>query len=229
VPRRGILTRSRFGASATAPALRTFNASLSSGTENPLSEGGVWVNGGTVGGSWYNFRKSGGKCWGLQVLDERDATALVAGGTWATTPWSNRQYATATVYIDGNPSAYLPELELRLRSNISSGFNNGYEIDWPIAGGLQIVRWNGGAGSYNILQGGYSSPAFTTGDVVYAEIVGNIITAKVNGTTVATLDVSLFDGSVIANGSPGMGHNHVGAIDGSEALYGFTAFAAGEL
>jgi hypothetical protein len=203
-------------------AVRTYSTSCS-GVENPLSESGNWLNGGTDGIDWANFRKNNGQCWGLQTVDERDATALVKG------PWIGNQYAQATAYLNSPNFSVLPELELRLRSNISANVNSGYEIDFFLGGNIQVVRWNGSAGDFDRIGSAFVTPALNNGDVLYAQIVGNIITIKVNGATIGTIDVSSIGGTVYNTGLPGIGHNHVGALDGTEALYGFTAFTCGEL
>src|SRR5437879_2900763 len=48
-------------------------------TENPISEGGRWLNGGTVGLDWTNFRTTSNKAYGLEVGTNGydDSTAIL--------------------------------------------------------------------------------------------------------------------------------------------------------
>src|ERR1700704_5961227 len=62
-------------------------------TENPISEGGRWINGGLLGLDWTNVSTTPGLAIGHQVgANFTDATALLAGA------WGPDQMATATVY-----------------------------------------------------------------------------------------------------------------------------------
>src|SRR5437867_1620505 len=45
------------------PVGQTYSTDFA-GTENPLSEGGAWTNGGATGGDWQNVRKSNGAAYG---------------------------------------------------------------------------------------------------------------------------------------------------------------------
>ena len=98
-------------------------------TENPISEGGRWINGGTVGLDWTNVRTSPGKAYGTQSgASYTDSTALLTGS------WGNDQQVTATVYATTPPAENCyPEVELRLRSAISAHQNRGYEIGWMVS------------------------------------------------------------------------------------------------
>ena len=79
------------------------------------------------------------------------------------------------------------------------------------------------------------SPTFGTqyavanGDVVSAKIVGNIITAYINGVQKATVDITSFGGTVYTTGNPGMGFNlknSVGGCPGTNGNYGLTKYTA---
>ena len=86
---------------------------------------------------------------------------------------------------------------------------------------VQIVRWNGPLGSFTLLDArGGSAYGIRTGDVVKATIVGNVITAYING--VQKLQVT--DGTY-TTGSPGMGF-YLQNATGKNSDYGFTSFSA---
>src|SRR5258706_9797571 len=61
--------------------------------ENPISESGNWVNGGTIGIDWTNVSTASGVAIGHQVgVSYSDATALLTG------EWASDQAAKAVVY-----------------------------------------------------------------------------------------------------------------------------------
>src|SRR5438874_4698763 len=60
-----------------------------SATENPISEGGKWINGGTTGRDWGNVQSTPGLAFGTMVSSAPpydDSTAVLAG-TWDRTRW----------------------------------------------------------------------------------------------------------------------------------------------
>src|ERR1035438_4153195 len=63
--------------------------------ENPISQGGNWINGKANGLDWSDVRTTGGMAIGTQVGNEgsdNDSTALLTG------TWGPNQTASATVY-----------------------------------------------------------------------------------------------------------------------------------
>lgn len=206
-------------------------------TENPISESSNWINGGTTGLDWTNMRTTGGNAIGTQSgASYTDSTAVLTG-TWAAT-----QSATATVFRGASDDNCYEEVELRLRSTVTAHVNKGYEISWKMQNAsanayLIVVRWNGAFTSFNYLDppnfdgGTYrgSSYAISNGDVVSASITGNIITAKINGVTKATVDVTAVGGTVWSSGNPGMGMNLEAGnpgCSGHNGDYGFTDYSA---
>ena len=151
-------------------------------TENPVSEGGQWINGKTVGVDWSDIATSPGLACGLESGLESgsrgydDAAALLNG------KWGPDQTAEATVHsVNQNDEVY-EEVELRLRSSLSAHRATGYEINFRCSKTTkaysEIVRWNGPLGSFTYLsQRSGSQYGVTNGDVVKATIVGNVITA----------------------------------------------------
>jgi hypothetical protein len=187
-------------------------------TENPVSEGGVWINGKTTGLDWADVATTPGRAYGLQPGNSpnpyNDATAVLTG------TWSHDQQASATVYVVSAPSPFA-EVELRLRTSISAHSITGYEFNCsvvPSDGYMQIVRWNGPLGSFTLLDS--RAGGCTQGDVLSATAVGTRLSIAKNGVTV----FSVTDGT-FSVGSPGVGvflQNQTGI----NANYGFTQFAA---
>jgi hypothetical protein len=189
-------------------------------TENPISEGGRWMNGGTVALDWGNFLTTGGHA--ISAFDTSgygDPTAILTG------TWAPNQTAEGTVYAGSASGGAWPEVEMRLRFSLSAHRAAGYEITFSVLGGTHgayaiIVRWNGALNDFTYLsQLSGSQYAVTTGDVIKATIVGNVITAYKNGVQMGQVTDSTY-----ATGNPGMGVNG-GSGNGS---YGFSSFTASD-
>src|SRR5262249_12634049 len=189
--------------------------------ETRVSEGVRWINAGTDGIDWGNVNTTPGYAVGVTGPSGfADATALLTG------TWGPDQTAQATVRVGGAVSNY-PEVELRLRSSISAHVNNGYEITESVAGAghdyLIIVRWNGPLSDFTYLTvtnpGNYSGPySVTTGDVVKATIVGNVISAYKNGVLIGQATDNTY-----ASGNPGFGFN-----TGVNGDYGYINYSASD-
>ena len=191
-------------------------------TEDPISEGGRWINGQVAGLDWKNVRTTPGLAFGADssgTPNYNDPTALLSG------TWGPNQTAQATVYsMNQKTGNVYEEVELRLRSTITAHSITGYEIlfrcnhdgTWY----TDIVRWNGPLGNFTSLRHVTSGPGIFNGDVVKATIVGNTITAYINGVQVNQVADSTF-----AGGSPGMGFYLSGA-PGLNGEFGLTTFAA---
>lgn len=181
-------------------------------TENPISEGGMWINGATDGLDWGNVSTTPGQTHPHPgTARYADATALLKG------TWGPNQTAQGTVWV-GNAFNY-PEVEIRLRSTISKNVCNGYEITFSLAPNsyLIIVRWNGPLANYTMLAdlkgSKYQAKA---GDVVKATIEGNVIKAYKNGQLMGQATDSTY-----TSGNPGMGFNEQDNGD-----YGYINFMA---
>ncbi len=193
-------------------------------TENPISEAGVWRNGGTTGLDWTNIRTTPGKAFGTQagnsVATYDDSIAVLNG---AFTP---DQQASGTVFNTRVAPAgdYSGEVEVLLRFAVSGHSARGYEINFSTKPGtnyVTIVRWNGPVGSFTPLV--QTQPSYvTTGAVVSGKIVGNVITGYINGVQVIQATDNTF-----ATGNPGMGF-YVRNISqaGDITKYGFTSYTA---
>lgn len=182
--------------------------------EDPISEGGRWINGKTVGLDWGYISTTPGLAIGHAGPKRfADATALLTGD------WGPTQTAEAVVF---RKAVYrYPEVSLRLRSDLSLHNCSGYEISNSLKNDesayLIIVRWNGPLADFTYLANLHGKQyGVTTGDVVKATIVGNVITAYKNGVKLGQVTDNTY-----ITGRPGMGFN-----EGKNGDYGITSFTA---
>ena len=193
-------------------------------TENPISEGGNWINGQTDGLDWHDMSTTPGLAIGHQSGSSyTDGTALLTGS------WGPTQTVEAVVHAANPKDSCYQEVELRLRSTLTPHSCTGYEISFKATktsgAYLIIVRWNGPIGDFTYLVNTAGAQyGVTEGDVVKATIVGNVITAYLNGTAVGTAIDATY-----ATGNPGMGMNlETGDASciGTNGDYGFKHFTA---
>jgi hypothetical protein len=165
-----------------------FNYStLFPGSENPVSESNLWLNGKTDGRDWADCQTIGGRIIGTNYNPNAsggpydDAVGLISG------TYGADQEMIATVYTESQQTAsgHNQEIEFRLRSTVSSGLCTGYEVAWRCSHtGEQyfgIARWNGTIGDFAslgpTLQAADGIPGLVTGTQIRAKIVGTVITA----------------------------------------------------
>jgi hypothetical protein len=199
-------------------------------TENPLSEGGKWVTGKVAGLDWNNPASASGKVYasvrsGASGSRYDDSIALLSPSFQTFSP---DQYAEATVYaVSGYSASH--EVELLLRFSIGPHDAHGYEVLWGLTGYIAIVRWNGPLGNYTPLYdpGVGSIPAPMDGDVLRAEISGNTLTVKRNGSTVISINVGVAGGTIWSSGQPGIGFWPVD--NATPQNLGWKSFRAGKL
>jgi hypothetical protein len=197
-------------------------------TENPISEGGIWLNGHADGLDWTDVRTTPGFAFGTEIGGHRpapdkydDSTAILKGD------WGPDQTVQATVRsVNPNQDGKVwEEVELRLRSSMSSHNCTGYEVMFRCAKIPQaycnVARWEGALGKFTMLkQTEGSQYGVKDGDVVKASMIGNTLTAYINGVQVLQLQDSKF-----ASGNPGVGYY----LDGASGVigdFGFTKFTA---
>ncbi|MGO8719264.1 MAG: hypothetical protein ACLQMO_08595 [Acidobacteriaceae bacterium] len=194
-------------------------------TENPISESGNWINGGTTGIDWTNVQTTPGLAFGTMVGTDpsprayADTTAILSG------LWGPNQ--TVRAIVDAPRPSNLPlvyeEVELRLRTTITPNSITGYEVTCSVIADphhgnyIQIVRWNGPLGSFTYLDGASGQGHCATGDVLMATISGSKIDVYRNGTWVESATDSTY-----ASGSPGIGFFLQGAT-GLDANFGFSS------
>jgi hypothetical protein len=212
------------GGTATTNCVIVSGSSYSTnfaGGQNPLSEGGKWINGKAVGLDWNNAQSAPGKAYAAAFVSGYDDPIAVLNTTFPA-----NQYAQGTVSrVSGYSPSASHEVELLLRFQITARSARGYEVLWGHSGELNIVRWNGPLGNYTPL-GGVTGPnigAAVDGDVLRAEIIGSVIRVFKNGTLVMTGPSD----TMWANGQPGIGFwPKPGA---TLQNYGWKTFSAGGL
>jgi hypothetical protein len=196
--------------------------------ENPISEGGKWLNGGTDGIDWTDVRTIPGFAFGTEIGGKRpdpqkydDSTALLKG------TWGPNQTVQATVRaVNPNQDGKVwEEVELRLRSSISPHNCTGYEVMFRCSkipnAYCNIARWEGPLGKFTMLKETKGSEyGVKDGDVVKASMIGKTLTVYINGAQMIQLSDDKF-----ANGNPGVGYYLEGAT-GVIGDYGFSSFMA---
>ena len=209
------------GASGTGGRVYTTAFPL---TENPISEMGNWISGQAVGLDWHDVSTTPGLAIGHQSGSSyTDGTALLTGS------WGRAQTVEAVVHAVNPKESCYQEVEMRLRSTLTAHSCTGYEISFKATKSasayLIIVRWNGPVGDFTYLQNSTGAQyGIAEGDTVKATIVGNVITAYLNGVAVGTATDSTY-----TTGNPGMGFNletSDASCIGTNGDYGFTRFTA---
>ena len=189
-------------------------------TENPIFEGGHWINGLTNGIDWSDVQTIPGKAFGTQTgigPNYADSTALLTGS------WGPTQTVQAVVYILAADSTTFEEVELRLRSSLSPHSCTGYEVNFSVKPNnpyCQIVRWNGPLGDFTLLDA--RNVGVVNGDVVQATIVGSTITCYINGAVIFGVTDSTY-----SSGNPGMGFYLQDGL-GPPLNYGFSSYTASD-
>jgi len=167
-------------------------------TESPISEGGAWRR---ANNAWTNVNTANGIAFGTNgALDTYDDSYALLSG------FGPDQQAQAVVFRSPSlvTSGTTHEMELLLRFADDAGSVRGYECLFNYAGGIEINRWNGPLGNFTRLpiSGGAGDLGrdLVSGDVIRATIVGNVISAYINGVLRAQATDSTF-----ATGQPGIG------------------------
>jgi hypothetical protein len=213
--------------------------------EDPISEGGMWLNGRSDGVDWTDVYVEDGLargCYARNSLSERraeqgnlppeeeaganvapvgdwdDPTAILSG------EWGPNQYAEGVVFAQNPTEQYFQEVQIRLRFSLRANFCAGYEFIFrPLQSEnayLEIVRWNGVIGDWKSLAREVGVQyGVKDGDVVGASVVGNLLTAFINGAEV----VSVAD-AAITDGAPGIGFNF--GCANTNVDHGFRSFEA---
>jgi hypothetical protein len=208
--------------------------------EDPISDGGTWINGRKDGIDWIDVIAKHGVAYGavsrMGVAERRveqgnlspelegsdpegdydDPTAVLAG------TWGRNQHVKATVFSRNQTEEYFQEVEIRLRSAITPHHCTGYEVFWRCLktenAYAEIARWNGKVGDFTSLKK-LIGPQYGVkdGDVVEATVVGNVLTGVINGVEVISATDDKFD-----SGSPGIGFNF--GVGNTNVDHGFTSF-----
>jgi hypothetical protein len=183
--------------------------------ENPISEAGVWHH---TSNAWTNVSTAGGIAFGTNGMANTydDSYALLSG-------FGPDQQAQAVVVRSPNLVLNIThEVELLLRMSDSASTAQGYECAFSYFGGVQIVRWDGALGTFTVLPTsgpGTIGREFVTNDVIKATIVGNVISAYINGVLIAQVVDPTY-----SSGQPGIGF--FTRPGGNSANFGMTSYTA---
>lgn len=197
-------------------------------TENPISDGSLWVNGGTLGLDWNNMRVSGGVAFGTQsgtsgLYD--DSVSVLPGA------WTNDQYVEAVVHNGNANSTAFEEVELWVRTSITAHSIRGVETNFRCTSDgsqyIGVVRWNGPLGSFDQYGVNDTGPGIVENDLIAVSVIGNTHRVYVNGVLITTHDLSSLGGYVPTSGFPGMGHWYRinGAVGTAASDYGLKSFS----
>jgi hypothetical protein len=196
-------------------------------SEKPISEGGCWINGKTVGLDWSDVETSGGLAFGKDLPTLYADPAAVLSGTW-----SPDQEAEAKIRVEKPLSGCCREVELHLRMTIAPHSITGYEILCSVAFTdpyLTIVRWNGPLNDFTYLA--KAKLGCADGDVLKATMIGDTITVYRNSEKIIDTKDSKFP----SGGSPGIGFwdttNNIWRRMGllSWQAFGFSSFSASDI
>jgi hypothetical protein len=188
------------------------------GTESPISEGGAWHRANNT--IWTDVDKANGIAFGTNGPRNTydDSYALLSG-------FGPDQTAVAVIArASGLNTIVDHEVELLLRFSDSATTAQGYECLVNFFGGVQIVKWDGLLGVFEVLTltGGSGSVGrdIVSGDVFKATIVGNTISAYVNNVLIAqTTDNT----NPYTTGQPGIGF--FTRPLGNSANFGMTSYS----
>jgi hypothetical protein len=200
---------------STAPGAVSYSTNFDL-TENPISEGGRWRR---ANNSFTNVVTENGGAHGTNgpANDYDDSYSLLSG-------FGPDHALEAVVYRSPSLATGIShEVELLLRFTDDANGARGYECLFAYYGAVQIVRWNGRMGDFTVLsitEGAVSlGRDFVDGDVIRANIVGNVISVYVNNILMARATDSAF-----ADGQPGI--SFFTRPGGNSAHFGLTSFSA---
>lgn len=196
-------------------------------TENPISQGGQWVNGLADGLDWGNVQTIGngtsGAAYGTTISPGppfNDSVALIKG------TWGLNQTVTGTVVgCSGANIAVFKEISIFLRFTVSAHSAKGFGADWSCENANngqpyhEFGSWCGpvndfagspgntcpGAPSFHV--GNAPGNGVVNGDVISVSLIGNVVTMTKNGVVQVQsgVDGAPFDNFDTAAGSPGIG------------------------
>jgi len=208
---------------AQSPQPRTYATNFPK-AENPISENHTWINGGT------GIRTIRGLAFGTQSgalpPPYTDSAALVAGN------WGSNQFVQIVVKWDGasGTNADHDEVEVRLRGALGKNWDRTYNVNCRVGtpsadSYIQMGRANGPPDDFTppLAELHGPSAACQNGDVITGTIVGNVITAYING----RMAIQAAD-SDITSGAPGFGFFHQGTkVQNSD--FGISSFSASDM
>jgi hypothetical protein len=187
-------------------------------TESFISENGAWTQNGL---DWTRVATSGGLAYGTQTGKNGfdDSYAYLSGSFPA------NQSASAVIHLEPGITAAYAEVEILLRWTDSAHNATGYECNLAYNGQYaEIIQWLGPIGKQKsdfkfISSGNTVVGGVHDGDVFQADVVGNVITSRLNGKVIATA----IDNTIPSGGAPGIGFYAEGAAVGRK--FSFSRFS----
>lgn len=173
-------------------------------TENPVSQGGIWLNGAQNGLMWHDMQTDGVGVFGTapspDAFDDNIASISPAVFTFGA-----RQYIKGIIKrAAGYNPAVTHEIELHLWCTITPNFIATMELLMDSAGSSNMNRWNGALNDVTI--GGPTGAgigALADGDEILFRVNENgVFEAFKNGSGTAAL--TLTDTTLPAGGTPGV-------------------------
>ena len=199
---------------------RSYNTTFPA-TEAPISQGGIWIGGATVGLDWKDIDTTPSFAYGTQNptgTGYNDSLAVMSGS------WGPSQTVQATASVVSSDSALYRELEVLVHFTITAHSASGYEINCSTVSTnpyIQVVRWNGALGNFTSLYGD-SSHYCVNGSVLKAAITSaGVISVYLNGSLMTTVNDTTFTG-----GAPGMGVYIASGAAGQNSDFGWSAYSA---
>ncbi len=180
-------------------------------TENPLSEGGRWINGGTTGLDWKDVRTTPGQSFGVGASPSppyNDPTAILIGD------WGLVQTVEARVIVPAS-SAQNQEVELRLLTTIIGHRILGYEVLFSVTGGSV-------AAPQAMVTGNRIKATITQLGVITAYI--DYGTGRILGDPAGYQQVAQGTDMRYRAGAPGIGMFQHAGSDATMSDYGISAF-----
>ena len=196
---------------------------FSTGSENPISEKGRWVNGKLSAVDWQNCEVSSGSIHGdtngtnsnacMADINCTDPTCLLTG-TWG--PDQDITVVVKNSVPHTHPDS--EEAECRLRTRFSPHRHVGYELMWSLTNNhyIDLERWDfdGVNQRFHDLKFIADDGAVADGDTLRCTMIGTVITGYRNGTQRITYDTStgndggtpgMADSIQYSTGNPGVG------------------------
>jgi beta-galactosidase len=190
--------------------------------QSPISESGRWKQDGL---DWTRVVTANGYAFGTQSGNGGfdDSYAYLSGD------FAANQTATAIIHLEPGISTTYAEVEILLRWRDSAHYSTGYECNLAYNGQYaEIIQWPGPRGTHTsqfkfITVGNPVAGGVHDGDVFQADVIGNVITARLNGNVIARG----VDDSIPSGGAPGIGFYWQGGA--ASQKFSFSQFSGGSL
>ena len=191
---------------AAVTAFAAAHATSFNFTEDPISDGGKWISGGTAtGGAFGDIATNGAYAYGKnQRFPYGDPNAFLSG------TWPSDQSVTETVRTtkDFSGAGCCYEVEIHLRFSARGSNEYGYEANCSLQSNpayIAIASWDGPQGKFHQIALDKSDHC-KNGDALTASIAGSTIKVYLNGSLKITATDTTCNGAAChTGGAPGLG------------------------